>query len=127
MTITDVALAMYEAAIAAATPGPWTVEREGGPGVLVCDDVGDSVCRVSGNEDDAAFMVLAREAVPALVAQVRRLDALAHDLTTALDGVLGTESDDPGFEERWDLAEATCDRAREALGMKKTSKERGHQ
>ncbi len=114
MTITPEDLARYEATIDAATPGPWTVEREGGPGVLVCDDVGDSVCRVSGNEADAEFMVVAREALPELV----EIAKLARDLTKALDGVLGTESDKPDFEEKWDLAEATCDRARELLGMK---------
>lgn len=58
---------------------------------------------------------------------VDSFEVLARELTIALDGMLGTESDDPDFEEKWDLAEATCDRAREALGMKKTSKERGHQ
>lgn len=46
-------------------------------------------------------------------------EILARDLTLALDGVLGTESDEPGFEEKWDLAEATYERAREALGMTK--------
>lgn len=107
-------LARCEAVLEAATPGPWTVEREGRPGVLVCDDVGDSVCRVSGNEADAEFMVVARSAMPELV----EIAKLARELTTALDGVLGTESDDPDFEAKWDLAEATCDRARELLGIR---------
>jgi hypothetical protein len=152
-------IAFLDATVAAATPAPWTVEREGGPGVLVCDDVGDSVCRVSGNEADAEFIVLARTALPVLLeayrnplrsslelantfldglsrapmiqpeelarlidAGVAQLRVLAEELTTALDGVLGTESDEPRFEEKWDLAEATCDRAREVLGMKKDSR-----
>ncbi len=47
------------------------------------------------------------------------LRELARELTVAIDGVLGTNSDEPGFEAKWDVAEVTCDRAREALGMKK--------
>jgi hypothetical protein len=157
MTLTSEDLATLDAAEAAATPGPWTIEREGGPGVLVCDDVGDSVCRVSGNVADAEFIVLARTALPVLLETYRtpspsslelaqtfldglsrapmikpaelarlidagtaQLRVLAQELTTALDGVLGTESDEPAFEEKWDAAEVACDRAREVLGMKRT-------
>lgn len=113
VALTDAEVEQLAATAEAATPGPWTVEREGRPGVLVCDDVGDSVCRIAG-EADADLIVKVRNALPRLLELAR----LALDLTTALDGVLGTESDEPGFEAKWDLAEVTCDRARELLGMK---------
>ena len=124
--ITAEQLTQCEASIASATPGPWTVEREGGPGVLVCDDVGDSVCRVSGNEADADFMATARTAMPMLLARIRELEedhkaieVIARDLTEALDGVLGTESDEPGFDEKWDRAEVSCRLAQQVFGMTK--------
>ena len=73
----DARLAEIEAVEAAATKGPWlqtdgwTVEgprADDGCGLMVSIDVGDPA--------DGTFIAMAREAVPELVAEVRRLQAV---------------------------------------------------
>jgi hypothetical protein len=64
----------------AATPGPWQVDSTAqGPAVIV--DADEYVCTTwedseFDQEADAAFIAAAREAVPALIAEVERLTAL---------------------------------------------------
>jgi len=66
----------------AATPGPWTLEDEtdcrvfapGGELICDCDIVGVDV-PVRFMQVDAAFIAAARRAVPALIAEVRALQA----------------------------------------------------
>ena len=50
---------------------------------------------------------------------VEPIVVIAKDLTEALDGLLGTESDEPGFEEKWDRAEMSCRLAQHVFGMTK--------
>lgn len=76
------------ALVGAATRGPWRVRRDEHPYVtsIVAGDGeglprvldGDSMGDLSVSEQDAAFVVAAREAVPALIARVRTLEARAE-------------------------------------------------
>ena len=80
----DARLAEIEAVEATATKGPWlqtdgwTVEgprADDGCGLMVSIDVGDPA--------DGAFIAMARDAVPELVAEVKRLRAEVERLTPA--------------------------------------------
>ena len=81
MTITDEELARLEALTRAATPGPWVTDADepiaAETHAEVCfeDDYGSHTIATEMSCDDARFLMAARDAVPALVAEVRRLAA----------------------------------------------------
>lgn len=66
-------LASIEALANSATPGPWRVDHSGD---VVYDEPYVGVVGVAENlsEDDAAFIAAARQAVPTLVAEVKRFE-----------------------------------------------------
>lgn len=77
---------------AAATPGPWDVLRDG-PSIedsavdysIWCEAIGDRLTSEVG-EADAEFIAHARTAVPALVAAVERVQAIAEHWSTCPKG-----------------------------------------
>lgn len=74
-----------------ATPGPWIADEGmvNAPGlnIVECSDpVGD-------DWDNARFIAASREAVPDLIAEVRRLEGIILDLETYLDNVQNSELD----------------------------------
>jgi hypothetical protein len=75
--VTDTELSEYEALAAAATPGPWRAERDhlGHWRITWPHSQNSSILRKQKvfSDEDVAFIAAAREAVPALVAEVRRL------------------------------------------------------
>lgn len=117
--ITNEQLGLWESISGAATTGPWTKGRSfesviSPAGPDTADPRGDNaayggvlICESVFGAGDLAFIASARSAIPELLAIAK----LARELTEALDGVLGTNSDEPGFEEKWDRAEVVCDRA----------------
>ncbi len=147
MTLTPEDLARLEAVTNAATPGPWMVALRtygdsdiGTPPTWPTDveagEKPDEVSITDGTHElfhdpdttakNSRFVVLARTAMPLLLARVRELEedlasvnVIARDLTEALNDVLGTESDDPGFEEKWDRAEVSGRLAQQVFGMTK--------
>lgn len=93
--ITNEQLAEWERLASEATPGPWTLEsgwEQSDPGLYITGGgkgPGEGLVYASGDygepeqyidvvlrEHDAAFAVAAREAVPVLVEEVRRLRAI---------------------------------------------------
>lgn len=115
--LTPERLDAIEARASAATPGPWTAD---GACVVVAGDLCDQVMIAHGwpwrrngeRAPNAAFAAHARDDVPALVAEVRRLRlALAHLSIEAPDGLpcwcYGTN----------DYHDDDCLRAREASGF----------
>lgn len=83
----DEQLAAIEARANAATPGPWTIGEKFREALIDGRPAGDAcpiVCAAPANEQgyawwksgNAAFIAAAREDVPALVAEVRRLRRL---------------------------------------------------
>ena len=86
-TLTAAELAMWQAATDAATPGPWRSDLSEDWGIALAGDTrvadfGDisvsAACDMS--KRDAAFVALAREAMPRLLAEVRehRQDWVTH-------------------------------------------------
>lgn len=80
--VTEEQLAEWERLTEAATEGPWDVMtreqwEEGFP--FCADGTNPYTFPVDIDAPDAAFIAAAREAVPALVAEVRRLRALLED------------------------------------------------
>jgi hypothetical protein len=80
--MTDAELDALEKLAAAATPGPWTIQFTtmstrvyGPPESFVC---GMPAIDDPTVEPDAHFIAAAREAVPALIAEVRRLRKLVR-------------------------------------------------
>ena len=69
-----------------ATPGPWEVFY--GHTWVLSTSTEDSVCS-SVRDRDAAFIAAARETVPALIAEVERLQAVADRATTIADEAFG--------------------------------------
>jgi hypothetical protein len=87
--LNDKDLEKYEARCRDATPGPWTLSDSGGPVICSKDTgswLGDAVVFASTlgvqvrPADDARFIVVARTAVPRLVADVRRLRQIVASL-----------------------------------------------
>ncbi len=85
--MTEEALAAVEARAAAATPGPWGALDLGWPDrmIPICpgSDVGRGVLAYVGqrgqpNMANATFIACARADIPTLVAEVRRLRAIAE-------------------------------------------------
>jgi hypothetical protein len=76
----------WEALANATTPGPWRADaREGrvtGPDLGTVAD-----CPHAGDAANTLFIAAAREAVPALVAEVRRLQSRVQAQRTAVEGV----------------------------------------
>ncbi len=117
----DLDLDALDALAAAATPGPWEVEFDGTePAAVYADDGGIGtayICRdlaqgVSYGEADAAFIAAAREAVPALTARVRELEA--GDTFLRLAQVAAAERDEARAENarlraQVDAVTALCD------------------
>lgn len=84
--MTPAELATIEALANAATPGPWRVDR----GDVVADEpcvgvVGIAEVMGAREEADATFIAAARQAVPALVAEARRLRAELAELSDESD------------------------------------------
>lgn len=75
--MTEQQLADLDALAAAATPGPW----EQIDSRAYSSGTGLQVCLCNETDADAAFIAAARTAVPALVAEVRRL---RHELARAM-------------------------------------------
>lgn len=86
--LTDERLAEIEARLTRATPGPWAYkDRMGGGGCFVFSEETFHVVAVEDGEPsvaaplgrpDAAFIAAAREDLPLLLAEVRRLRAQRH-------------------------------------------------
>lgn len=79
-TVTDTRLQEIEARCAAATPGPWSAVREAGQANAWHVATGRWVWHEPSrstfwSEEDVSFMAHAREDIPALVVEVRRLRA----------------------------------------------------
>lgn len=103
--MTDEELAEIEARAVRATAGPWITHGYGSGDsyVRVTQPDGwpdDPVCDVGRNtnnrEQDAAFIAYARTDVPALVAEVRRLQKALRDASSALLDPCARD-----IEERW--------------------------
>lgn len=71
----DDELARLVALCAAASPGPWRNDQWRDQ---VTNTAGEVLCHVHGGSADAAFVVASRTALPALLAEVRRLRAALH-------------------------------------------------
>jgi len=75
MTESELDLEAIEERCNEATPGPWTVNEDGGlmasKGYELIGSDGDAVWMMS--HDDAVFIAHAREDIPALIREVRRL------------------------------------------------------
>lgn len=105
MTMDEAKLSEIEARARAATPGPWLVcaaedAAEGLPVAFFGRGSGpkDVAVRSDGPprgtaDDDAAFVAHAREDVPALVAEVRRLQKANEALVAAFDAALARSHD----------------------------------
>jgi hypothetical protein len=74
---TDQELREYEVLARAATPGPWSLWRQGQPAEVV-DAEEQSIGRI-WQRADAEFITAARMAVPALAVEVRTLRSLVRD------------------------------------------------
>lgn len=80
--MTDEQLAAIEQRVQAATPGPWRVEQKDGDRYLYDTSDTAMMCDMQyypwapDEEGDWQFIAHAREDVPALLAEVRRLQAL---------------------------------------------------
>jgi hypothetical protein len=92
--LTDEQLAEWQALAEAATPGPWELRGDGdaivaGPELVAfAAPVGYSNSEIVFNTPaDAALMALSRTAIPALIAEVRRLRALVAPHGIALSWV----------------------------------------
>lgn len=72
---------------AAATRGPWEIVGGGELLMPLGIDVGSGTSDVSLRSADAEFIAHARTAVPALVAAVERVQALADDLESRADAI----------------------------------------
>lgn len=90
--MTDEQLAEWERLAAAATPGPWeaiptvdadfaTIKTRGKLGWMQYHEYDPGI-----DATDAAFVAAAREAVPALVAEVRRLREALRAVERVVDG-----------------------------------------
>ncbi|MFN7185996.1 MAG: hypothetical protein ACK5VE_06490 [Alphaproteobacteria bacterium] len=73
--MTEQELADLDALAAAATPGPW----EQIDSRAYSSGTGLQVCLCNETDADAAFIAAARTAVPALVAEVRRLRGVVRE------------------------------------------------
>lgn len=89
MRMTDEELSEIDARAEAATPGPWVPDYESGHvypgkerGCIVCTL--DDPCVRNTENNDLAFIAHAREDVPALVTEVRRLSADLTAMTAAV-------------------------------------------
>lgn len=71
-TLTDAELERLEGLAAKATPGPWA-EMNRGWYPMVYGPNGERVCRAVDNKNDTIYIAAACNAVPSLVAEVRRL------------------------------------------------------
>jgi len=77
--ITEEELARLECLTAAATKGPWVANSGGYDPPWVSAEVEDglaTICSRLNSDKDADFVAAARDAVPKLVAEVRRLRAI---------------------------------------------------
>ena len=76
--ISDEQLTEWELLANEATPGPWAIGKYGGGVVRVGHELRDVATRCNRDED-TAFIAVAREAVPALIAEVRKLAKLSSE------------------------------------------------
>ena len=82
--MTDEELAAIEARVQAATPGPWKSSEQYLPLYIHGPSYGDHRGRFSAIvPEDEAFIAHAREDVPALLAEVRRLRKIEEGLVKA--------------------------------------------
>ena len=88
--------------LAAATPGPWKAKEDSWDGYsVVIDDNGPGVSIIAeqigqgedGGRGDAEFIANAPEDIAALVAEVERLRATIHVLTSERDSALERNND----------------------------------
>ena len=92
MTESELDLEAIEERCNEATPGPWTVNEDGGlmasKGYELIGSDGDAVWMMS--HDDAVFIAHAREDIPALIREIRRLRDAVKAFYTGLIGVIET-------------------------------------
>lgn len=94
MTITDEELARIEALCDAATPGPWIecveTSRDGlfQFSGIVSDAAREHIAGSVNTAGDSAFIAESRAAVPALVAEVRRLRAELAEAQAAIKAAM---------------------------------------
>lgn len=80
--MTPADLAAIEERCSAATDGPW---RHDGFQLVYCDELGDIA---NATSNDAAFIAHARSDVPALLAEVRRLQADNERLRRGMEALM---------------------------------------
>ena len=83
-TLTDAELERLEELASGATPGPWA-EMNRGLYPMVYGPNGERVCRSVDSKNDTIYIAAACNAVPQLVAEVRRLRAELAQLCAAED------------------------------------------
>lgn len=121
--MTPAELATIEALANAATPGQWVVEHWDDQGRIHRPGSADTVASNGGTGDwddvdgpNAAFIASARAAVPALVAEVRRLQDLLitrdMQLSTVKELLAQAEAKSDELRGRWDRAETALESSR---------------
>jgi len=92
--MTDAELDRLQVLADAATAGPWGTIPPGGPNGAfwgICNRLGMIVAmRLTTSKADAEFIAASRDAVPALIAEVRRLQ---EELLTAIERTQGSVHD----------------------------------
>ena len=78
-------LAEIKAREQAATPGPWYADGWG-----LFDDIQGELVELHDTDPDAQFIAHARTDIPALVAEVERLNVIAEQRYQLYDGALNT-------------------------------------
>lgn len=110
----------HAAAVLAAFESIYVMAKDPLPGSRqACLDVAESAHDDHAMPLEAGFASLIEERA-ALRAERDVLRAMLLRVTDALDAVLGTDSDDPTCDEKWDAAENACETARELLDGKLT-------
>lgn len=85
--ITAEQLAQWRAACEKATPGPWWCECAD-----ICADKGRLVADFVPRGEDSDFIVVSRDALPALLDEVERLRAILRDWDAKCKGHCDTEA-----------------------------------
>jgi hypothetical protein len=85
-----------------ATEGPWlnAASRSSIVGLPVVGPMGRAICNVH-DDDSAAFIALSREAVPALLADIDRLEAENKRLRDALEAIDAIEPLEINISNYW--------------------------
>lgn len=107
--LTDADLARLAALAEAATPGPWTFKRDGDYWEIPEPNIGGKD-NMEGNDADYELCAVARDAVPKLVAEVRRLREALNRIACWTDDFanrrLKARDDYSGFDEPASVKEA---------------------